>query len=322
MKMKLGLVVDFSNYEDYYSRFNSIHDCEAVEFHVLEQEIDKDFDKKLARINDFIKRNNIRRVSFHTPDAVMQSVLYEEETAGQNKDKFFSLINGLRKLADDLGFEVILVVHQGIKLPAKMIDSMSMDQLLDFKKKLKKKAKEGYDWLTSYLQGSKLIVMLENSPPSCAGDGSYHFYDLAFEDLAGRIGTNGFVLDVSHAAMCVEYYNQGEQDKQARITFPALELLRKEHKGIPPSLKSMESYAKVAGKNTRWIHLNDANGIMGNNEGLPIPAEKSIINFKKLIAAIEKNIAEPIGVLEIVGSHKDFSLVEKSMKALLALMKD
>jgi len=314
MKMVLGLVVDFLNYKDHFKMFNEQYGLPALELHILLQNLEpeNDFRNKLRSFLEFLQKNKVKHLSFHSPDSLMQTILYEEKTPffANDKKKFFLLIDELKGFADSFGKEVILVVHQGIKLPSSMIDCMSEAECKELKQKLLKKAKESYDWLMDYAGNSKLKVMLENSPPSCASDNSYHYYDLAFEDISSRIGKNGFILDISHAAMCVHYY------KQRKIKFPALELLRKEHKGIPPSLQSVEDYARIAAKNTRWIHLSDANGIMGQNEGLPIGARGSIIDFKKLFAAIKKGVKKPILVLEIVKAEKDFSLIEKSMQEL------
>ncbi|MBN2459179.1 hypothetical protein JXB28_02750 [Candidatus Woesearchaeota archaeon] len=319
MKILIGITVDLNNYEDYFKRFNNKYGCSAIEFHLLEKDLGKGFHEKLKKVKGFIKANGIRHVSFHSPDRVLQSVLFEEKSAylEADKEKLMLLMDSLKKLADDIGQEIIMVFHQGIKLPSKEVDSMTSEELAGLRKLLLKKAKQSYDWLMSKASGSKLSPMLENSPPMSAGDGNYHVLDMAFEDMEERIGNNGFVLDISHAAMCIEYYKQSQ--KQGKISIPALDVLKGKSGKIPESLHSLESYVTKAKHNIKWIHISDANGIMGENEGLPIGAKGSIIDFKSLLRCIEKEIKSPIGVLEIANAHKDYSLIGNSMDSLLKI---
>jgi hypothetical protein len=320
MKLNIGITVDLNNYEDYFKRFNKKYGCNALEFHLLERELEageNDFQAKLEKVKSFVKENNIEYVAFHSPDRILQSVFFEEksERLEDDRKKLAMLMNGLKKIGDSLGLDVIMVVHQGIKLPPETIDTMTNEELAGLRDLLLRKAKKSYDWLMKQARGSKLRPMLENSPPICAGDHSYHFIDLAFEDMAGRLGknsNNGFVLDIGHAAMCVEYFKQ----KPNHVVIPALEALKRQYGGVPESLKSIEAYVRKAKNNLRWLHINDANGILGENEGHYVGVKGSVIDFKQLVSVIEKEMAEPVGVLEIVNSHKDYALIEKSMASL------
>lgn len=312
-KIKIGLVTDFRTYEDYFLKFKKKYGCEVLEIHILERDLDETFKKKLEKIKGFIRENGIKNLSFHSPDNMIQSILYDEENAMQYKERFFMMVDGLMGLSNDIDQDVIFIAHQGIKIPSAMIDSMSDAQLSDMKKSLLKKASESYNWLIQYTENSRLRVSLENSPPLCASDDRYHFYDLAFEDIDKRIGRNNFVFDICHAAMCIEYY------KQDRMKLPALELLRKENHGIPKSLISVDNYVKIAAKNIKWIHIADVNGMLGDNEGLEIGAKDSVVDFKRFFETLKKYVHEPVCVLELVGSHKDYSIIDRSMEKLLKI---
>ena len=315
MKFKqvdVGIVVDFNNYKDYFNRFNKKYGCKVIEFHILENDLKDNFSNKIKEIKNFILRKNIKNISFHSPDRIVQSALFEEKCPDleENKAKFYMLTDELKRLSLDMDREIILVVHQGFKVDKKELDNMSENDIDRFRLDMLTKARKSYDQLIDYVKDSKLLIMLENSPPSCANDSSEHFIDLAFEDLVDRIGNHGFVFDFSHAAMCIEYF------KQDKIKFAALEALRRSFNGIPESLLSMEDYIKKAGKNIKWMHINDANGILGENEGLVVGVEDGLIDFKKIIEAIKKYVVDPKGILEIVDSHKDYGLIEYSMENL------
>jgi len=316
MRMVIGITVDLRNYEAYFKKFDKKYKCRALEFHILERDLDKGFHTKIKKVKAFLQEKRIKYVSFHSPDRILQSVLYKEKSEHLEDDrkKLMLMMESLKKLADELKQEIILVVHQGIKLPAELIDSMTDEELDGLRNLLLKKAKEGYDWMMSYTSGSKLLPMLENSPPSCTADQKVHLIDLAFEDIEERIGRNGFVLDISHAAMCVEYY------KQNKVKFAALESIRREHHGVPYSLSSLENYIKKSERNISWIHVSNINGIMGENEGLAIGIKDGLIDFKKLVSMIEAKVKNPVGVLEIVNSHKEYHLVDDSMKKLKEIL--
>jgi hypothetical protein len=335
--LDIGLTVDFRTYKEYFRRFNEKYGCDVLEFFILEKDFDEGshgFHAKLQEILEFVKLNNILHVSFHTPDRLIESALFEGEfdaesdaekghglsagtgaigTIEADKKKLLMLLDELKSFADKLGRDVIMVFHQGIKQSSGLIDSMSHDELKALRARVLKKAKKSYDWVIDYASGSRLKPMLENSPPSCSSDSNYHFTDLSFEDMEQRLGSRGFVFDFSHAAMCVAYY------RQDKVKFPALEILRGKNNDPPESLRSMEAYVKKAAKNIRQIHINDANGILGVNEGLAVGAKGSIIDFKKIIKIIKAEIKQPKGVLEIVNSHKDYSLNDASMQQLMKI---
>ena len=128
---------------------------------------------------------------------------------------------------------------------------------------------------------------------------------LTFEERLGD--DNYFVFDFSHASLCIEYF------KQDKIRFNSLEALRDENGKPPYSLQSLENYIEIAGKNIKWMHINDANGILGENEGKEIGINDSKINFKSIIKKIKKHVNNPKGVLEIVDGHKDYNLISNSL---------
>lgn len=308
---KIGLVVDFNNYKEYYEKFAQKYEKEILEFHILEKDLEN-FAEKIAPIELFLKNKNIKHLAFHCPDRLSQSVLFEEKSGNFKKDKskFYDLVDNLKKLSDELNQEIIFVVHQGIKISKNSLNGKTNEEIDLLRDYFLQKAKESYKILMNYASNSKLRPMLENSPPSCATDSDIHFIDLCFEDIEPRIGANGFVLDLSHAAMCIKYFKQDE------VKFAALESLRRKYNGIPESLQSLDKYLHKAAKNIHWIHVNDANGIFGENEGLAIGVDNSIIPLDKTIKTIKEKIINPLGVLEIVNSHKDYNLIKKSMDKL------
>ena len=318
-KVKIGLVVDFRNYKNYYKKFNEKYENKILEFHILEKDLEQNFADKLNELKKFIKSQRIEDIAFHSPDRLMQSVLFDEHTSYLNEDKkkFFFLLDELKKLSNGLNQEILLVVHQGIKLPKGFFDGMSTSDIDTFKMNCLKKAEESYEMMLKYTKDSGLLPVLENSPPFCACEDSEHFLDLAFEDIENRLKKRrGFVFDFSHAAMCIEYF------KQSKLRCEGLESLRRVHKGIPKSLLSMENYILKAGKNIAWIHISDANGVLGENEGLAVGANGSLIDFTKLIALIQKEIRSPKGVLEIIGAHRNYKLIDGSMEKLEKIRKN
>ena len=312
-KIRIGLVVDFRTYKDYYKRFYANHKSKILEFHILERDLEDGFAEKIREIKEFLKVNKIKEVSFHTPDRIMQAVLFEENTPllENDKKKMYLMLDNLKKLSNDLKQEILLVFHQGIKLPASFFKGMSENEIDAFREEKLRQAEKSCALLLEYVKGSKLVPLLENSPPSSAADSSIHFFDVAFEDFKNRLGSRkGFVFDICHAAMAVESF------RQDKIRFVGMESLRRKYKGVPDSLTSLEKYIQLAGKNTAWIHLSDANGILGENEGLVIGAQGSIIDFNKAFSEIKRHVANKICVLEIVNSHKDYSLNERSMEEI------
>ena len=112
--------------------------------------------------------------------------------------------------------------------------------------------------------------------------------------------------------MCVEYFKQDE------VFFPALEALR-DDKGEPPfSLQSLENYVELAGKNIRWMHINDATGVLGEHEGKKVGIEGSVIDYPSVLAKVDSHVEDPRGILEVLDSHKDYSLISESLEKLKA----
>ena len=311
-KIKLGIVADFRPYEDYFQKFCKSGGDRIIEIHVLESDMVQDFKGKLQKVAQFIVKNSIETIAFHSPDRITQSVLFNEQAPGLEADKktFYIFFDELKNLSKELDREILVVVHQGLKMPRAVLEKMSDREIDEYREECVRKANESYSMMISYCKGTKLMPVLENSPPSAAADLKEHFIDLAFEDMEPRLGSNGFVLDISHTAMCIEYF------RQDKLRFAALESLRRKYGGAPKSLQSMENYVSKAGKNIRWIHANDANGLLGTNEGLEIGSKGSLIDFNRLMHAVKEFIKEPKMVLELVNSHKDYSLIERSFEKL------
>ena len=336
--ISIGIVADLRTYQSYFSRFCVRHpDCHLIEIHILERDLDEDFPTKMAEVEAFIRDQKINHLSFHAPDLLMQSVLFEEESPHleDDKRKFSLFFDTIRRLSDNLCMDVIVVVHQGIKLPNASFAHMTPAQFDAWREQKLKKAQESYRALRASLSGSKVIAALENSPPFAGDSDRQHIMDLAFEDFAARMDDGvananaksdrpSFVFDCSHAALCVEYFkhHDGSRSEDARKSEPhaqdkmnsfGLESVRRKYHGIPPSLRSVEDYVRCAGKHVCWMHISDANGFLPDNEGKVIGVAGSVIDFKKLFRAICAHVQDPKGVLELVNAHKDYGLLETSM---------
>ncbi len=307
-KIKLGIVTDFRNYKGYMKNFLQDRNDKVMEIHLLESDLAHDFPIKLMELRQFVISQSIEHLAIHSLDDLMQSVLFEEEGFESNIEKFNFFIQNLKTFSNELRQEIFLVVHLGVKYSRFFLQAMSESEMKSFRKEKMEKAKEAYQRLKIIVANSYLTVALENSPPTCAAMPKDHFIDLSFEDIAEQIGKDGaFVLDICHAAMTIDYF------KQNKIKFNGLEVI-KDSQGNPPySLQSIENYIKAAGKNTCWIHLSDATGFLGPDEGHVIGVEKSIIPLKSVIKTIEKYVSEPITVLEIINSHKDYGLISSSI---------
>jgi hypothetical protein len=314
--IKLGSVADLRTYKDYFPRFYSQGVPRVVEIHILTKDIaSPDFGAKLAELQNYLAANKAEQVAFHAPDRLMQSVLFSEQspTLAEDKALFARFFDTLKQVGAGLQQDVLAVVHQGIKRPASTFEGMSDAQVDALRARYIAQARTSYEALCSSLAGSRVIPVLENSPPFSAADGSVHFIDMAFEDIGPRLGSRGFVLDVCHATMTIAYY------RQDKVRHPGLEAARRAYGGIPPSLRSLENYIAAAGKNTRWLHVSDATGMYGADEG-KVPGNGGLIDFPKMMAGLRKHVETPMGVLELVDSHKDYSLIEKSFAALKPLL--
>lgn len=312
--LQIGIVSDLRNYKDYFRRFSRLSPSKILEIHLLAQDLDDSFGEKISEFRQFVVCEGITHLAFHSIDNIIQAVLFEEEGYEQSFPKFSLMVDVLKKLSNDLQQEVLLIVHQGIKLPRSRIHNLDGDQLRALRDMLLRKAGAGYAKLNELVKGSRLVIALENSPPSCASDESEHFIDLCFEDFAERLGDSGaFVLDISHAAMCIEYF------KQDNLQFKALELLLANDGKPPISFRSLRDYIKAAAKNIRWIHFSDATGFLGKDEGQVIGVPHSAINYGSVIRTLRRLAPHSPGVLEIVDGHRDFELIEASFVHINAL---
>jgi N,N'-diacetyllegionaminate synthase len=306
-EVKIGLVTDLRNYQDYVKKFAQESKDKVMEIHLLESDLDDKFEQDLIELRQFVLSKGVEKIAFHSVDRIMQSVLYEEAGYEEDKVKFEMLMEGVKKFSVELGSEVLLVVHQGGKYPRTFIENMSEEEIVAFRKTKLAKAKVAYNRIKEMVQDSLVTIGLENSPPTCASKPEDHFMDICFEDFQERLGDDGvFVLDICHAAMAIEYY------KQNSMKFRALDLLG----DVPESLQSLEKYIELAGKNTKWIHISDATGMLGKDEGHVIGVDGGVINFKKIMKAIKKHVKNPVGVLELLQSHQDYSLISRSLEKL------
>lgn len=313
-KLDIGLVTDLKNYQGYFKRFREITEAEIIEVHLLEKDIGPGFSGKLTELGFFLEKEGVRKIAFHSPDGIMQTALFRENRHYHRHKLFRVLVRDLKAFSRLFNFETYLVVHMGVKVDGRQINTSGPDEIIRMRDSYLAKADEGYRMLIESLKGSFIRPLLENSPPLCASSGEIHLIDIAFEDIRPRIGGNGFVLDLSHAAICSEYFRQNN------ASYKVLDSYKKEYGGVPESLLSVESYIKRAAGNIRWIHLNDADGIGGDNEGRELGVENSIIDLRRIIKTITDEVKEPAGVIEILGSESDFSLIERSARRLLAIM--
>ncbi len=305
--MKIGIVSDFVNYKEYFNKYMGENTDKVLEIHLLENDIDENFEKKLLEFKQFALSKNIEHISFHTPDKMMQNICFKEEGCEESNKKLKVLIGNLKEFGDCLKREIILVVHQGIKIEEEKINLIG--DISKFRNDLLKKSKISYMRLKNLVKGSYITIAIENSPPICLSDKQIHFLDLGFEELKDRLKEDGaFVLDISHAAICIQYF------KQNKIKYKALELLRDKEGNPPKSLRSLIDYVKTASNNIKWIHINDTNGLFG--EGNVIGVDNSLINFKDLLKTINGCVKSPVGVIEVLNSHKDYNLIKVSLDNL------
>ncbi len=312
--LKVGLVTDLQGYKEYFDRFDSISSAKVMEIHLLESDLDASFEQKLIELRHFIMSRAIESIAFHSVDRIVQAVLFDEGCSQDDLRKFELLTSALKNWSRQLRKEVILIIHLGGKYARNELSQMSPEKLKNLRRKKAEQAGEAYERIRHLFQDSYVIVALENSPPLCAATPEDHLQDIAFEDILPRLGETGaFVFDICHAAMAVAYFQQNE------VKIPPMEAMRDVQGKAPFSLQSLENYIALAGRHIRWMHLSNATGFLGHDEGHEVGVAGGIIPFKKMLKLISSQVKDPVGVLEIVNGHRDYGSIERSYHALQKL---
>lgn len=305
--LKVGIVTDLQRYKEYFDKFDQLSDAKTMEIHLLDSDLENNFEQKLIELRHFIMSRNIKQIAFHSVDHLVQSIIFEENDSKESLKKWFFLTSTLINWSNQLKKEVILIIHLGGKYPQEVIKSMNKEEIKDFREKKLVQAAQGYQNIKKMFESSFMTVALENSPPECGSFPDFHALDISYEDIQKRLGANGpFVLDVCHAAMAVAYFQQKD------IQLPLMEAMRDTCGNPPFSLQSLENYITLAGKNICWMHLSNATGFFGLDEGHEIGVAGGIISYKKILKLISKQLQDPVAVLEIVDSHKNYDLISRS----------
>ena len=215
----------------------------------------------------------------------------------------------------------IALFHAGGILPNDLIDKNHDDyeSFVDLRRKLLNNQLDYHKSLLCETRDQKVIIGWENIP---IWDSVFHnskdvskrniqdyqwLTEHSFEDFESRLALGGVhTIDIPHVVMDSYYYAENE------LNFFSMEMLRKEFMGVPSSLISPESYIRTAseffknrGRSTSEIiyHLADCNGLFGNNEGVRIGVENSVINWRSLVNAIRQNTPDSYGAIEIQHGH-------------------
>ena len=222
---------------------------------------------------------------------------------------------------NSLKYYPVVLFHAGGILPYDLIreEKGDVDRFINLRRKLLNDQLSYHKLLLNEFNEKKVVIGLENIP---IWDGVFHdprdinkrnnqlyqwLSEHAFEDFESRLVLEGVHnIDIPHVAMNSAYYSQHMEE------FFSMEMLRKEFSGIPFSLRSIRDYIKIVsnffeqkGKSMDRIiyHIADCNGIWGDNEGVPIGIENSIIDWRDVIDAIRQYTPNSYGAIEIQHGH-------------------
>ena len=209
-----------------------------------------------------------------------------------------------------------------------VVRNVEEEKFIDLRRKLLEDQLSYHQLLLNEISGKKVIIGLENAPIwDAAIRGSQWFSEHAFEDFESRLILGGVhTIDIPHTAMNSAYYSQSER------RFFSMEMIRGEFSGVPASLRSVGNYIKVASEFFRKVgrssseityHIADCNGLYGNNEGVIIGAEGSVINWKDAINSIRKYTPGSYGAIEVQNGHlkENYdSHIRMSLKNLLSFV--
>ena len=326
-RLRLGPTVDFRTYSRDVDRFAAAAGVppRVLEVHVLNAELDARFDERLHDLVRFLSGRAIDAISFHCPDnlqnisflsafAPADPVLRECRlefpfTGAEARSRIERLARGAGLVASRCDCEAIVVVHQGVYLPAAAMAPLAAADLDALRLRMLEALESDYRWMLDVTERTGVTLGLETSPPGSATGANEHLVDHCFDDVAPRLALGGrFVLDTSHVAMASAYF------RQSAVSFAGMESVRRTRGGVPASLRSLEAFVDAARPYIGWLHLSDATGCRGVDEGRPIQSEGSLIDWVQLLGdVLPAAISRPRGVLELVDSHRDFTSVSQSI---------
>ncbi len=238
----------------------------------------------------------------------------------EEANRMVSLFLGVVSRTDfsSLKYKPIVLFHAGGILPADLIGN-NFDDIVNLRNRLLEDQLDYHKNLLSTIHKERVTIGWENIPiwdavfhdPKDASKINIQDYqwltEHAFEDFESRLLLEGtHTIDVPHVAMDSAYFNQNEQ------RFFSMEMLRKDFSGIPPSLLSVRDYIKIASQFFKSInrhtseiiyHLADCNGLFGNNEGVPIGVENSVVDWRDFVDAVREHTPDSYGAIEVQHGH-------------------
>ena len=240
----------------------------------------------------------------------------------KSDEMVFSFFDILHKTNfNSLRYNPIVLFHGGGILPYDLINNKNdnYDLFIDLRRKLLSHQLDYHKSLLYQTKDKNVSVGWENIP---IWDSDFHdskdaskrnipgyqwLTEHAFEDFESRLTLGGVhIIDIAHVAMDSTYYSQD------KLKFFSMEMLRKEFEGVPDSLVSSEEYIRIASEFFKSrdmptseiiYHIADCNGIYGNNEGVVIGVEDSVINWRNLVNAIRQHTPGSYGAIEIQQGH-------------------
>ena len=319
--MKIGIVVDLSNYRDYFERFNKLTGkTPCIEIHLLDADIvsPEIFFSKIEKAMGFFREANVRILGIHFLDKVINNIInfemfnFEHEYSllcptidmASEVEKLDTLLAGAAHASRCLGHKVKVVIHEGIFFKTDLLEKFNPVQLKELRAIFLKRIGRIHAKYFS-ISEKEIDICLENSPPfSGSGFSTQHFIDQVIPDITGRLKpSEKLVFDISHWFMCCEYLR-----KDGRGVW-GLDILKDVERDNILPLNGYDILEKIS-SNVGWIHLNDCSGIDSEHEGLSLFQDNSLVNWERLLGIL-KLFNAPM-LLEISGSEKDFSLIEKS----------
>ena len=221
--MKIGIVVDLSNYRDYFERFNKLTGkTPCIEIHLLDADIvsPEIFFSKIESAMVFFREADVRILGIHFLDKVINNIInfemfnFEHEYSllcptidmASEVEKLDTLLAGAAHASRCLGHKVKVVIHEGIFFKTDLLEKFNPVQLKELRAIFLKRIGRIHAKYFS-ISEKEIDICLENSPPfSGSGFSTQHFIDQVIPDITGRLKpSEKLVFDISHWFMCCEY---------------------------------------------------------------------------------------------------------------------
>ncbi|MBN1205668.1 MAG: hypothetical protein JXB05_12185 [Myxococcaceae bacterium] len=324
--MKVGTVVDLRTYRDYCPRFNEAlgRPCEAVELHLISSDLasPERFLEGVEGCAEFLREAGVGALGHHYLDGVLNRLMafkiygahpvYKDLCQGTNpakeEESLELLLEGSVRASRRFGRKVKAIVHEGLFFNSQQLDALGRERLLEVRQLFLEGISRAHEQCFARFR-DRVDIYLENSPPYAApGSATQHFIDQVPTDTIGRLqGPDRFVLDVSHWFMCCEYLRRG-----ARGIW-GLDVLGLHEQFGGQSVAGYEM-VRACAREIGWVHLSDCTGIHHEHEGHALFQRDSVVDWERLVPIL-KSLDAPL-VLEIMGSERDFSRVERSLLSL------